>query len=520
MTDSKPYVLSIDNGTQSIRALVFDSKGTLIDKVKIDLDDCTATEPGWAEQEADYFWQVLCQSCQQLWQRGVVTADQIAAVAITTQRGTVVNLDKDGQPLRPAIVWLDQREAPKKPDMGWWKYLFFAVGAKANVDYFTRHAEANWIAQCQKDVWAKTSKFLLLSGFHNFRLTGQYVDSVSSQVGLIPFDYKKQQWSGEKSWHWKALPITKTMLPDLVEAGSVLGHVQASAAQQTGLPEGLKVIASASDKACELLGAGSLDESVGCLSYGTTATYNGNFDRYIEPVSMVPAYPAATPGRYNTEAMVYRGYWMVNWFKQQMAQDEVRLAAKSGVAVETLFDELLAQVPAGSMGLTLQPYWNPGIKNPGPGAKGAIIGFGDIHTRAHIYRAIIEGLCFALREGKERVEKRSGKKITRLRISGGGSQSDQVMQISADIFAMPVERPSLYETSGLGAAINSAVALGWYSDYESAVDAMTGISKTFYPNADNQKVYQQLYQQVYLKMYPALHNIYQSIRKIVDYPRL
>ncbi|UUZ53606.1 hypothetical protein LP419_33585 [Massilia sp. H-1] len=118
------------------------------------------------------------------------------------------------------------------------------------------------------------------------------------------------------------------------------------------------------------------------------------------------------------------------------------------------------------MGLMLQPYWTPGIKVPGPEAKGAIIGFGDVHTRAHVYRAILEGLAYALREGKERIEKRSGVAITELRVSGGGSQSDAAMQLTADIFGLPTARPHIYETSGLGAAIDAAVGLGLYPDFQ------------------------------------------------------
>lgn len=520
MNKDKPYLLSIDNGTQSIRALVYDSDGQQIDKAYIPIEAYTSPEPGWAEQSAEYFWQKLCEACQTLWQQGIVKPEQIAALSVTTQRGTLINLDKNGQALRPAIIWLDQREAPEQVSLGWMDWPLKLLGLKSNIDYFTKQAEANWIAQSQPQLWRETHKFLLLSGYHNFKLSGQYVDSVASQVGYIPFDYKEQLWAKANSWHWRALPVEQSMLPELVDAGEIMANVSDQAARETGLPQGLAIVASGSDKACELLGAGAVEEHIGCLSYGTTATYNGNFDRYIEAAPMIPPYPAASPGRYNTEAMVYRGYWMVSWFKEQMAMEEQLLAKEQGVAVESLFDNLLAQVPAGSMGLTLQPYWSPGIKNPGPGAKGAIIGFGDVHTKAHIYRAIIEGLCYALREGKERVEKRSKQKITRLRISGGGSQSDQIMQISADIFGMTVERPSTYETSGLGAAINSAVAMGWYPDHKSAAQQMTRVGDCFEPIAEHTETYDKLYKQVYQKMFSALNPLYRSIRTIINYPAL
>jgi sugar (pentulose or hexulose) kinase len=139
-------------------------------------------------------------------------------------------------------------------------------------------------------------------------------------------------------------------------------------------------------------------------------------------------------------------------------------------------------VPPGAQGLMLQPFWNPGIKVPGPEAKGAIIGFGDVHNRAHLYRAILEGLAYALREAKERIERRSGRPITRLRVSGGGSQSDAAMQITANIFNLPCERPHLYETSGLGAAMLAAVSLKLHPDFATAVARHDRIGAVFEPS--------------------------------------
>lgn len=160
----------------------------------------------------------------------------------------------------------------------------------------------------------------------------------------------------------------------------------------------------------------------------------------------------------------------------------------------------------------LQPYWTPGVRYPGPEARGAIIGFSDVHTRAHIYRAILEGLAFALREASERTVRRSGVKITELRISGGGSQSDEAMQLTADIFNLPASRPHTYETSGLGAAIDGAVGLGWHSNFETAVQTMTRIERTFEPNPHHHRIYEAMYQNVYQKMYQRLKPLYIGLR--------
>ena len=187
---------------------------------------------------------------------------------------------------------------------------------------------------------------------------------------------------------------------------------------------------------------------------------------------------------------------------------------RRGLEPEALFDELVRAVPPGSQGLVLQPYWSPGLKHPGPEARGAIIGFGDVHTRAHIYRAILEGLAYALREGAERTSKRSGVPITELRVAGGGSQSDAAMQLTADIFGLPTSRPHVYEASGLGAAMDAAVGLGLHPDFEAAVREMTHLGSTFEPDPRAHAVYDGLYREVYLKMYAQLRPLYETIRRL------
>jgi sugar (pentulose or hexulose) kinase len=209
---------------------------------------------------------------------------------------------------------------------------------------------------------------------------------------------------------------------------------------------------------------------------------------------------------------------MVSWFKEQFGQPEKDLSETQGIPHEALFDELVRQVPPGSMGLILQPYWSPGLKHPGPEAKGAIIGFGDVHTRAHLYRAILEGLAYALREGKERSEKRSGSPITEVRVAGGGSQSDVAMQITADVFGLAASRPHVYEASGLGAAIDVAVGLGLKPSFEVAVRDMTRVGRVFEPNPETSRLYDELYRRVYLRMYERLKPLYEEIRDITGYP--
>jgi len=514
---TQDLILAIDCGTQSVRALLFNLQGDLLAKARIPIEPYFSTAPGLAEQHPQVFWNAVCQACQKLWSMEGVDKNRIAGVALTTQRSTVVNLDRECQPLRPAIVWLDQRRIEGLPPVGGpWGLAFRLSGMTGTVAYLQAEAEANWIRAQQPEIWANTHKYLFLSGYLTYLLTGKLVDSVGCQVGYVPFDYKKQAWSGRWDWKWQAVPMTQEILPDLVPPAGLLGEITPEASLATGIPQGLRLIAAASDKACEVLGAGCLEPHIGCLSFGTTATINTTHQKYIELIPLIPPYPAAVPGAYSLEGQIYRGFWMVSWFKQEFGHHEQRQADELGVEPEALFDELVQAVPPGSQGLVLQPYWSPGLKVPGPEARGAIVGFGDVHTRSHIYRAILEGLTYALREYADRTGKRSHTPITELRVAGGGSQSRAALQITADVFGLPAARPHIYEASGLGAAIDASVGLSLHPNFETAIRAMTHLGDTFEPNPKAHAVYEELYRRVYLRMYARLQPLYEEIREIVS----
>ncbi len=512
---SKDLILAIDNGTQSVRGLIFDSQGSLVAKSRVPINSYIAEAPGLVEQDPHVFWNSVCQACQQLWALPGNLKNRIAGVALTTQRSTVINVDKDGKPLRPAIVWLDQRRTEGlKPVSGLWGFAFLLSGMTGTVAYLQAEAEANWIRVNQPEIWKNTHKYLFLSGYLTYLLTGKFIDSIGCQVGYVPFDYKGLHWSNKNDWKWQAVPIDPSRLVNLIPPGSYLGEITPQASELTGIPVSLPLIAAAADKACEVIGAGCINPEHGCLSFGTSATINTTHYKYVEAIPLIPPYPSAIPDAYSLEVQIYRGFWMVSWFKQEFGQYEKQLAEKLGVETEVLFDELVQKAPPGSNGLILQPYWSPGLKIPGPEARGAIIGFGDFHTRAHLYRGILEGLIFALREGAERTEKRSGIKIKEIRVAGGGSQSDAAMQITADIFGLPASRSHIYEASGLGAAIDAAVGLGFHPDFKTAISAMTRTGVTFEPDKNNHQIYDDLYRNIYRNMYKRLHPLYKHLQKV------
>lgn len=513
-------ILSIDCGTQSLRAMLFSPEGETLAIEKISYQPYISPYPGWAEQNPEVYWDALKEACLKLRAREPQFFGEIVGVGITSVRDSVVNVDVNGKPLRPAILWLDLRKAEPvyKPAIGM-KLVIKAIGIGDSLRKAQREGKINWIKQNQPEIWEKTHKVLQVSGFLNYRLTGEFSDSVASQIGHIPFDYKKQKWASRKNilnFTSRLYPVEKEKLPEIIEPGKTLGYITGKASKETGLPEGLPVIACGSDKGCETLGVGVTSEKEASLSLGTTATIQVTSKKYLEPIPFMPSYPAVVPGWFNPEVEIFRGFWMITWFKNEFAHNEVEQAKVMGIQPEEVMNEMLGQAPPGSMGLVVQPFWSPGLSEPS--AKGAMIGFGDVHKKPHVYRAVIEGLMFGLLDGKHKIEKVSKQKIRKIYVSGGASRSDEICRIAADVFNMPVTRGETTEASCLGAAMITGVGVGIFSNIDDAILKMVHTRDVFQPRKDNTEIYHRLYKKVYRKMYKKLKPFYKDIRKITGYP--
>ena len=513
-------ILSIDCGTQSIRAILFSFTGEMIDKEQIFYEPYFSKKAGWAEQRAEVYWDGLCEATNILKKRNSLEFEKIKGVGVTTLRNTMVNVDSEVNTLRPSMTWLDQRKAksiykPKFP----LNLVFKSIGMTSTLEKMERIGHCNWIRQNEPEIWDKTHKYVQISGYLNAKLTGEFKDSIASQVGYIPFDYKKQKWANPKDIleiTGKLYPIEKEKLSELLEPGKKIGQLTQIASDATGIAVGVPVIASGSDKSCETLGMGVMDTKMASLSFGTIATVQTTSPKYIEPKRFFPAYASLMPGHWNPEMEIFRGFWMISWFKNEFAHKEVLVAAEKNIPAEEVLNELLHKSPPGAMGLIVQPYWSPGLGEKH--AKGAMIGFGDVHKKEHIYRAVIEGLAYGMLDGMQKLEKRGNLKFEKLAVSGGASQSDEICQIVADVFNMPIVRGSTYETSGLGAAIITAYGINEYSTLDKAVENMVNYADTFYPKPENVNIYKALYEEVYLKMYNNLNPLYKRIKEITGYP--
>ena len=509
----KPLVLTIDFGTQSLRVALINKEGEIEDIVKLKYEPpYFSKENGFAEQKPDFYYENLVKALKELSKKSKDKLNRIKGATIACFRDSSVQLDRDNKPCRDTILWLDQRMAKgseKIPTL--YNVLFKLVGMDNTIKLNRSRTPAHWIKENEPDVWSKTNKYVNISTYLIFKLTGQLVDSAASLTGHYPINFKKRKWYAENAMKGVIFGIPQRMLCELKQPGEVLGVISDELAKEVGLPKGIKLFASGSDKACETLGLGALSKDMGAISYGTASTIEVSNQKYHEPEPFLPAYPAAVPNWYNMEVQVYRGYWMLSWFTKNFASEVINESKIQNMAVEEMLNRDLTRIPPGSDGLVLQPYWGPGLRRPL--AKGAIVGFSDIHTREHLYKAIIEGIAYALKEGLESIEKSQHHKVKELMISGGGSQSDAICQITADIFGLPVSRVQTYETTSLGAAIATFVALGEFKDVEEAMKAMSHKSVTFSPNEVNVQQYEFLYKKVYLQMYPRLKKIHRELNK-------
>lgn len=516
----EPLVLAYDYGTQSVRAIIFDKFGNTICQKKVQFEPYYSIAPGFAEQDAEVYWDNLVKVTHLLKEANPEAFAAVEAVSITTIRDTVVIMDKDGKVMRPVILWLDQREV-KNPESRIpyrTKLLMQILGMYGTMVMQCKAPPCNWLKDFEPETFKNMHRYVMFSCFMTYRLTGNMIDSVANQIGHIPFDYKRQTWQKPSHITYCVTDVKSDKMPDLKRPGEILGRITKEVAEQTGLKEGLPLIASGSDKGCETLGVGAIGSDVCSLSFGTTATVQITTKKYVEPQTFIPAYPAVLNGMYNPEIQIYRGYWMLTWFKQQFAIREQQRAEELGISTEEVLNQRLCEIPAGSDGLVIQPYWSPGIKTPD--AKGAAIGFSDVHTRMHLYRAIIEGIGFGLYDGMKMIEKRAKYDIKRVMVSGGGSQSDEICQITANLFGLPVQKVQTYETSALGAAITAFTGIGVYPSFEDAIKQMVRVTKTYEPDMEEHKVYDEIYRKVYAKIYPANKPLYAGINEILEKQRI
>lgn len=506
-------VLVIDSGTKETRGILISEHGEEIAEAEVRYSGYYSTKFGYYEAPASMFWDALTAVCRKLKADFPDEFLKVTALTVSCQRDTSTLIDRSGNPVRDFISWLDRRQLdtdlhfdPK------WEILFKISGNWNYAQSFARESHGNWLRQNESSRWKRADYYVLLSTFLIAKLTGKVIDVTSDIAGHFPFNYKDKQWHDRDSILGQILQVEKEKLCDLEKPCTIIGHLTKEAAGETGLPEGVPVAGSGTDKGCETIGVGCIHESSVSVSLGTQATVETTTKKYIELMPFYPSLPSVDPEGYNPEVTLYTGFWMVDWYVKTFAALEKEECTSSGRSIFDFLDEKLLQIPAGSEGLVIQPYW--GQESFKKEALGSMIGFTESHTKYHIYRAIIEGIAYALREGIDRISGKTGTMVTRAALSGGGANSDVICQIMADVFGIETYKTSVKDTTALGAAMAAFIALGTYRNLEEAGEKMISESAVFAPNPESSKLYDEIYKQVYIKAYQRYRPLYRALKRI------
>lgn len=513
-------LLIVDIGTQSLRASIIDTKGEVLafSQQKYETP-FFSVEDGFAEQNPDYYMDKLVLATNDLATNYSEAMSKVKSMVMVCFRDSSVILDENYKPIRPSILWLDQRitRIPHMNNLKWYeKVLFSLIGMSDAVKYNAERTPTYWLMEHEKENWNKMKYYAPIGTYFNYVVTGNFVVSSADCAGHYPFNFKTGKWFSSLHPKHDVFSIPQSALPPIVKVGSVIGCVSEEFSKRSRIPLGTKLIASGSDKSCETLGNGCIDKTTASVSLGTACSIDVVYNKYVEPETFLPSYQTPYSGDYDLEVQIYRGLWMIKWYLDNFGVKDVIESEKLGISVEEYLNQKISKIPAGSDGLVLQPYWGPGLKRPN--SKGSIVGFSGVHTRYHLYKSIIEGIAFAIREGLDEIVRKTHYKPKKIILSGGGSQSEEFDQIFADILGIDCYRSQVVESSSLGAAMSGFISLGVYKNPKDAVKNMVKEGFKIKANENNHVIYEKLYNKVYKKMYPSLKKIYNNCKNFyLDY---
>lgn len=503
------FVIGVDIGTYSAKGAVVDGAGTIVASHAVPYD-LAMPRPGWAEHDAEaIWWSAFKAIVAALLAHDRVRTDRIEAIATSAIGITMLPLDAEGRPLRPSILYGIDTRAWREVDE-----ITAALGAEALAERSgplsnqTIGPKLLWFRKHEPEAFARTQAVITASSYLPFRLTGSLVVDRYSARGFGPyFDRRSGQWS---DWA-DELIAPHTLLPRIVDSTDIVGTVSGEAAAETGLPEGTPVVAGTTDAAAEALSAGIVDAGDTMLMYGTTMFV---IRLEAQPVHH-PAMWASTfirPGRYTVAAGLATSAALTRWFRDQFGAQEVAAEAAGGPEAYAALAELAADAPVGARGLVALPYFS-GERTPisDPLARGVIAGLSLSHTRADVYRALLEGVAYALRHNLEvMAEVCSGE--PRLVAVGGGTANDAWVQIVADVLGASQEVPETTVGACYGDAFLAALGVGLVTSWD-AIRDWVRIDRVIRPNPANAGRYDELYS-VFRDLYPATRSLQHRLAAI------
>ena len=481
-----------------------DSAGRVVSSGTEEHQPFASTQPGWAEQDPRDWWRACGIAVQKSLQKSGLRAEQIACVGFSGQMHGAVMLDTNGEVVRPALIWCDQRTEKQSQELSdkFTTEKLIQLTCNPPLTNFTL-TKLLWVRENEPQLWARVRFVMLPKDYVRFRLTGDRAIDQADASGTLLLDVANRKWSREVL---SGTGIDESLLPKLYESPDICGKLNEAGAAATGLKVGTPVVAGAGDQAAGAVGMGIVRAGVVSATIGTSGVVFAATDRpALDPRGRLHTFCHAIPGRWHVMGVTQAAGLSLRWFRDTFGVAKSAAASGDRDPYEFLSEEAAA-APPGAEGLLWAPYLM-GERTPhlDPNARGALVGITPSHHRGHVIRAILEGVAFSLKDSFS-IFQEMKVPVTRIRLGGGGARSPLWRQIQADVYAHEVEIVEAEEGAAYGAAILAAVGARHFASVDEACDAVIRVATRVPPNPSSSVTLQKTYA-TFRRLYPALHSI-------------
>ncbi len=498
---SNPLFLGIDVSTTGSKALLVDTSGAVASSATTP-HTLSTPRPLWSEQDPREWWRAVATSIRAALEGAGVTGADVAAVGLTGQMHGLVLLDASGAVLRPAILWNDQRTAEQcdgiRARVG--RERLIRVTGNDALTGFTA-PKILWVREHEPEIYARAAHILLPKDFARYCLTGEYAMDKADGSGTLLFDLAARDWSDEVL---AALEIPRAWLPPTFEGTEITGRISQEAAEITGLAAGTPVMAGGGDQSAQAVGVGAVEPGTVAVTLGTSGVVFAPTDSpLVEAEGRLHAFCHAVPTRWHLMGVMLSAAGSLQWYRDTLAPE---------MSFDTLVAEA-AEAPAGSEGLLFLPYLT-GERTPYPDplARGSWIGLTLRHKRAHLTRAVLEGVSFGLRDSFALLEEAGLKDVRRALVSGGGARSSLWLHILATVLGVELVRDAPTEGAAYGAALLAGLGAGAWQQLPS-VGAVGAEAVRISPDPALAPLYERMYAQ-YRAAYPALRPSFVALSQV------
>jgi xylulokinase len=503
------YLLGIDVATTGTKALLIDERGSVVASATKEYSLSTP-RPLWSEQDPADWWEGAVASIREVLEASAIDPAAIIGLGLTGQMHGLVLLDRRGQVLRPAILWNDQRTGPQC------ERITETVGFERLLEWTGNPAlpgftapKILWVREHEPAIYAQVAHILLPKDYIRYRLSGEFATDMSDASGTSLLDIRRRHWSVEML---EALEIPAHWLPPCHEGPQVTGEISPVAAEETGLRAGTPIVGGGGDQAAQAVGVGAVNPGIVALTLGTSGVvFAPTVEPVVEEKGRLHSFCHALPDRWHLMGVMLSAGGSLRWFRDALGKEEIAEATEKGVDPYEILLEGAKAVPVGSEGLLFLPYLT-GERTPhaDPLARGAFIGLTLRHSKAHLVRAVLEGVAYGLQDSLELLRRTGVSDLEQVRVSGGGARSPLWRQILADILGIELVTVNVTEGAAYGAALLAAVGAGIYTSVEEACETTVHILEQTSPLEEHQPLYDHYYA-IYRSLYGALKPAYGEI---------